>query len=101
MFLAVKFGFLFLLMLKKRLLRTTPFFIFYLLGMLWIMYELIFERGGAEGWAELAIYSILPLIVLLIIVDVVLKLLIKTSLVWIWVLEAFLSLGLVYYWIVR
>jgi hypothetical protein len=88
-------------MLKQRLLRTSPFLIFYVLGLLWIIYELIFGRVGADGWGDLAIYSVLPFIILFIVVDVVLKLSIKKSVVWLWVIEAFLSLALIYYWIVR
>jgi len=88
-------------MLKKRLFITTPFLIISILSLLWILYELIIERGGFEGWGLLTIYSILPFLIGIIIVDLVLKLLLKTAVKWMWLIEGFLLLGLVYYWIVR
>ena len=92
---------LFLPMLKRRLFKTTPFLILYVLGLLGIIYQLITEFGRVDSWGYMAIFAVLPFIIAMIIIDVLLKAFIKQSMKWVWIIEAFLSLVLIYYWIVR
>jgi hypothetical protein len=86
-------------MLKQRLFKTTPFFIFYILGLLTIFYQFILQLVNTERWGYLAIFSIMPVVAGMIVVDVVLKGIVR-KVKWIWLIEGFLCLGLIYLWII-
>lgn len=86
-------------MLKQRLLKTTPFLILYAVGLLYILFEVVFN-SGLERWGVVTIYSVLPFLLFTFLVDVILKIVLKTKLLWIWMIELTLLLGLVYYWII-
>jgi hypothetical protein len=88
-------------MLKQRLFKTTPFLLLYVFGLFGIVYQLIVEFAGPQSWGHMAVFAVLPFIVAMIIIDLLLKTFIKQSMKWIWIIESFLSLALVYYWIVR
>jgi hypothetical protein len=66
-----------------------------------MLFEVIVDRGGSSGFGYLAVYSVLPFLAIMVLLDVILKLLITQKTSWIWMIEGFCSLGFVYYWIVR
>ena len=87
-------------MIRKWIVRTTPFVILSLICTVVLLYELIIERDGPAEWRDSLLFKLLFFLVAIILTDVVLKYFIKTRNYWIWIIEAFLCLGFIYYWIV-
>ncbi len=84
---------------KKHLLKPTPFFILSLLGILYLLFELITSGFVVEGWVYRIKNLLLPVILFMIAADVLLKYFIKKTRR-ILVIELILLLGVIYYWIV-
>lgn len=87
-------------MFKKWLTRTTPFVVIALFSAIVLLYQFITQGGGPDGWRYPFLLRLLFFILFIIAVDLILKYAIATKTFWIWVVEIFLCLGLLYYWIV-
>ena len=83
----------------SRLLKPTLFFVISFLLFLYMLFELIASGGTVEGWVYRMVNLLLPVAVGMLITDVLLKYFVK-SLKIIWIVEALLLLGVIYYWIV-
>ena len=86
-------------MQKKTLLNPTPFLIFSVPAVLYVLFELVSSSFVIEGWVYRMVNFLLPVALIMIVADVLLKYLI-TKTAQIWIVELILSLGFVYYWIV-
>jgi hypothetical protein len=87
-------------MIKRWYSSPTPFVILSVIVIIILLYGLIAEREGTEGWRYLAIHTLLPALILMIVIDLLLKWTIRKATKWIWLIEAILILGFVYWWVV-
>ncbi len=87
-------------MIKKWYSRPTPFVILSVIVTIVLLFGLLAERGGTDGWRYLFIHSLLPALIIMLAIDLLLKWVIKKATKWIWIIEAILTLGFVYWWIV-
>jgi len=86
--------------MKTRLLRITPLFIISILIVLYVIYEVAVVRGGPDGWRYSLLGRIVTLLFITGLTDVILKIVFRQKIVWLWITEIVLCLGLLYYWIV-
>ena len=86
-------------MTKSWLAKPTLFFVVSILMFLYILFEWIAGVGAVEGWLYRMVNLLLPVAITMLVVDLLLKYLLRSLRV-IWLIEAMLSLGLIYYWIV-
>ena len=86
-------------MTKSWLAKPTLFFVVSILMFLYILFEWIAGGGAVEGWLYRMVNLLLPVAITMLVVDLLLKYLLRSLRV-IWLIEAMLSLGLIYYWIV-
>lgn len=83
----------------KGFFRTSPFLILSFCTAFILLYQLIFERGGPDEWRHPLLLTLLFFLILIVVSDLVLKHFIKKN-SWLWVIELFMCLGFIYYWIV-
>lgn len=86
-------------MLKKWFARTSPFLVLSLVTAFLLVYQTVFEHGGADEWRHPLILRLLLFLILLVGIDLILKYVIKKN-AWLWGIELLLCLGLFYYWII-
>ncbi len=87
-------------MIKRWFSRTTPFVILSVIIIIVLLVNLIVERGGTDAWQYLVIYSLLPSLIIMLIIDLLLKWAIKKATKWIWIIEVILMSGFAYWWII-
>lgn len=87
-------------MIKKWFNRVTPFVMLSVVLLLLILYFLIIERRVSEGFGYWSVLRIIIFLATVIVIDLALKYLISRKNYLIWIIEMFLCLGLLYYWIV-
>ena len=86
-------------MTKNRLAKPSLFFVVSLLIVLYILFEWIAAGGHVEGWVYRMVNLMLPVAISMLVIDLLLKYFLRSLRV-IWLVEAVLSLGIIYYWIV-
>jgi len=86
--------------LKKWFNRTSPFVILSVIIIIVMLYELIFAGFGREEWRYPFLSRLLIFLIGIVVSDLVLKTLISSRNYWIWIIETFLCLALLYFWIV-
>ena len=86
-------------MLKSRLVKPTLFLVVSILIFVYMLFEWIAAGGTAEGWVYRMVNLLLPVAIGMLITDLLLKYFVR-SLKAIWIVEALLFLGVIYYWIV-
>lgn len=86
--------------IKKRLLRLTPLFAIAISLLALMVYEGVIERGGPDGWKYSLLGKFVKLLLVVIAFDVLLKLVFKQKLIWLWITESLVCLGFVYYWVI-
>lgn len=87
-------------MIKKWFTRTTPFVIISVITSFIILYSLLVEKGGTEGFRLSLVLRLFFFLLAIILLDIVLKFYISKKTFLIWILETLLCLALVYYWII-
>ena len=86
--------------IKRLLKNTTPFLILSILAILAFVYILIAEGGGTEGMGYLFIVFPLAAIGIMLVIDFLLKRMLKIKPGGIWLIEALLMLACIYWWII-
>jgi hypothetical protein len=86
-------------MVGNRFARPSPFVILSIVAAFLFLYQLIFESGGPDEWRHPLLLRLLLFVFLLVVADLVLKHFIQKH-YWLWLIELFLCLVLIYYWIV-
>jgi hypothetical protein len=87
-------------MFKRWFNRITPFVIIAVVTSLFVLFQIIFGYATLDAWKYPILWKLLLFLLATIIIDVLLKYTIKKKNYWIWIIESFLCLVLVYYWIV-
>lgn len=64
-----------------------------------MLFEWIVGGGRVEGWLYRMLNLLLPVAISMLVLDILLKYFLRSLRV-IWLVEAVLSLGIIYYWIV-
>lgn len=79
--------------------RITPFTIVCAVSVLGMLYFLLAERNSPAEVRYTYLVLLLPLVLGLVIVDVLLRYVVKKQL-WLWITEIILLLAVVYFWII-
>jgi hypothetical protein len=87
-------------MFKKRFKRKTPFLLIAAMGAIVLLYEVIIERGGPDGWRYPLLLKFFGYWISVLLMDVLLKHWIKNKTYLIWLVECFLLLVIFYLWII-
>jgi len=86
--------------LKRVIKNLTPFILVCVVVVIGAIYFLFTQHSAPEGMGLMFTGSILMLIAVMLVIDIILKRIIKLKTLWVWVAELVLILGLIYYWIV-
>ena len=86
-------------MIKSRLAKPTLFFVVSILMLLYILFTWIAAGGVVEGWLYRMLHMLLPVAIIMLAIDLLLKYFLRSLRV-ILLVEGLLSLGIIYYWIV-
>jgi hypothetical protein len=87
-------------MFKKWYSRTTPFVLLALSGAIVLLYEVIVERGGPEGWRYPLLTKLFGYLVVIVLIDIALKIFIRMRTYVIWLIELLLLLIAFYGWVI-
>jgi hypothetical protein len=85
---------------KERIKNITPFIILAVIAVICSVYFLATHGTGPEGVGLIPFGSVVVMIGIMLLVDVLLKRVVKMKSVWVWVVEALLLLAFIYYLIV-
>jgi hypothetical protein len=86
-------------MIKKWFLRTTPFVILAVITAMLFVFQMVFAKTAFNDWKYNILIKLFLFLVFVVAVDVLLKWALKKN-SWLWAIELFLCLALVYGWII-